>query len=93
VYEVITNSTGVSWMFEDRGAQIVNGDYAPRSPIDIIVKDLGIVVFEAELLGSSVPLANAALALFSEASDEGFGGEDGSAVAKLLGKKAGVELP
>ncbi|MGB5705335.1 MAG: L-threonate dehydrogenase [Arenicellales bacterium] len=93
MYEVITQSTGNSWMFEDRGAHIVNGDYAPRSPIDIIVKDLGIVSFEAESVGAAVPLTNAALALFSEARAEGYGREDGSAVAKLLGRKSDTALP
>ncbi|MEJ2177890.1 MAG: NAD(P)-dependent oxidoreductase [Gammaproteobacteria bacterium] len=93
MYEVITQSTGNSWMFEDRGAHIVNGDYAPRSAIDIIVKDLGIVSSEAEAAGCEARLSNAALQLFKEARDAGFGREDGSAVAKLLGKKSGAELP
>jgi len=93
LYEVITHSTGNSWMFEDRGAHIVNGDYAPRSPIDIIVKDLGIVNLEAELTGSEIPLSKAALALFSEAAAKGLGREDGSVIAKLLGEKSGTQLP
>ncbi len=93
LYEVITHSTGNSWMFEDRGAHIVNGDYAPRSPIDTIVKDLGIVNFEAELTGSEIPLSKAALALFSEAAAKGLGREDGSVIAKLLGEKSGTQLP
>ncbi len=93
MYEVITQSTGNSWMFEDRGAHIVNGDYAPRSAIDIIVKDLGIVSSEAEAAGCAAPISNAALKLFKEASDAGYGREDGSAVAKLLGKQSGTVLP
>ncbi|MGI9291823.1 MAG: L-threonate dehydrogenase [Gammaproteobacteria bacterium] len=93
MYEVITQSTGNSWMFEDRGAHIVNGDYAPRSAIDIIVKDLGIVSSEADSVGCAAPLSNAALALFKEASEEGYGREDGSAVAKLLGKRSDAALP
>jgi putative dehydrogenase len=93
MYEVITHSTGNSWMFEDRGAHIVNGDYAARSAIEIIVKDLGIVSFEALSVGAAVPMTNAALALFSEAYAAGYGREDGSAVAKLLGEKSGAVLP
>ena len=93
MYEVITQSTGNSWMFEDRGAHIVNGDYAARSAIDIIVKDLGIVSAEAQAAGCSVPLSNAALSVFSEASNQGYGREDGSALAKLLAEKSGAKLP
>ena len=43
VYEVITGSAGNSWMFENRIPHVLDGDYAPRSAVDIFVKDLGIV--------------------------------------------------
>lgn len=43
VYEVITASAGNSWMFENRVPHILDGDYAPRSAVDIFTKDLGIV--------------------------------------------------
>jgi len=93
MHDIVSHSTGSSWMFEDRGSHIINGDYAPRSAIDIILKDLGIVQLEAEAAKSSIPLANATLALFSEAAAGGHGKEDGSAVAKLLAEKSGVLLP
>ena len=93
MYQVVTHTTGNSWMFEDRGSHIVNGDYEARSAIDIILKDLGIVDHEAKAAGSEIPMTKAALALFSEAATEGYGREDGSAVAKLLGKKSGAKLP
>lgn len=93
MYQVVTHTTGNSWMFEDRGSHIVNGDYEPRSAIDIILKDLGIVHHEAEVAGSEIPMTTAALGLFAEAAAEGYGREDGSAVAKLLGKKSGAPLP
>jgi len=93
MYDVIINSTGNSWMFEDRGAHIVNGDYAARSVIDNIVKDLSIVSAEAQSAGSEIPVASAALGLFAEAAASGYGQEDGAAVAKLLGKKSNAVLP
>src|SRR5246500_1807088 len=43
VYEVITASAGNSWMFENRMKQVLDGDYKPRSAVEIFVKDLGIV--------------------------------------------------
>ena len=43
VYEVITASAGNSWMFENRIPHVLDGDYTPRSAVDIFVKDLGIV--------------------------------------------------
>ena len=39
LYEVITNSAGNSWMFENRMAHVLAGDYTPLSAVDIFVKD------------------------------------------------------
>ena len=36
VYEVISASAGNSWMFENRVPHILEGDYAPRSAVDIL---------------------------------------------------------
>ncbi|MBW9052638.1 L-threonate dehydrogenase [Rhizobium mesosinicum] len=93
LYEVLRVSAGSSWMFENRGEHIVSGDYTPRSAVDIFVKDLGIVASEAERAGAATPLAAAALSLFRQASEAGFGKEDDAAVAKVLAEKSGVVLP
>ena len=42
LYEVITHSAGNSWMFENRMAHVLAGDFTPLSAVDIFVKDLGI---------------------------------------------------
>ena len=68
VYEVITASAGNSWMFENRVPHILEGDYAPRSAIDIFVKDLGIVQDMARAERFPVPLAAAALQMYLAAS-------------------------
>ena len=44
IYDVITHSAGNSWMFENRMAHVVSGDYTPHSAVDIFVKDLGLVL-------------------------------------------------
>jgi putative dehydrogenase len=44
VYEVITNSAGNSWMFENRVPHILAADYTPLSAVNIFIKDLGIVL-------------------------------------------------
>lgn len=93
VFEVIRVSAGSSWMFENRGPHIVDGDYTPRSAVDIFVKDLGIVTGEAESFGGATPLSETALALFKEAAQAGLGAEDDAAVAKILARKSGVLLP
>lgn len=93
LYEVICASAGNSWMFENRGPHIVNGDYSPLSAVDIFVKDLGIVLQEAGAIGFPTPLAAAARARFEAASAAGLGREDDAAVAKVYAVACGVTLP
>ncbi len=75
VYDVIKVSAGSSWMFENRGAHIVEGDYAPRSAVNIFVKDLGIVAASAAAGRASVPLTETALLqLFQQRRRKGWAG-------------------
>ena len=76
VYEVIVASAGNSWMFENRMPHVVEGDYSPKSSVDIFVKDLGIVQNIAHTTKFAVPMAAAALQMFTMASSEGMGGDD-----------------
>ena len=92
VLEVISECAGTSWMFENRGPHIANGDYAPLSSVDIFVKDLGIVS-DAAANHASIPMTRTALELFANASKTGMGQMDDSAVALLLARAAGVRLP
>ncbi len=93
VFDVIRVSAGSSWMFENRGPHIVEGDYTPRSAVNIFVKDLGIVTSEASEAGGSTPLSQTALELFNQAAGAGFGPQDDAAVAKILALKSDVILP
>lgn len=93
LYNVIRECAGNSWMFENRGAHIVDGDYTPHSAIDIFVKDLGIVTSESNTGNFSTPMTATALGLFKEASEAGMGREDDAAIAKLLALRGNVKLP
>lgn len=93
VHRVIQSCAGNSWMFANRGAHVVAGDYTPHSAVDIFVKDLGIVTRTAQGAGAPAPLSQTALDLFRQASDQGLGGRDDAAVALLLARQAGVTLP
>jgi len=93
VFDVIKVSAGTSWMFENRGPHIVEGDYTPRSSVNIFVKDMGIVTSEASRCGARAPLSQAALALFDLTAQAGYGSEDDAAVAKILARDSGVILP
>jgi putative dehydrogenase len=93
LYEVITNSAGNSWMFENRVPHILSGDYTPASAVDIFVKDLGIVHTTGHELTLPLPIASTALQQFTAASSAGHGGEDDSAVIKVYEHLSGLKLP
>ena len=90
VYEVITNSAGNSWMFQNRVPHILSGDYTPLSAVNIFVKDLGIVLDYAKKSIFPLPLSAAAHQMYMSASAAGHGGEDDSAVIKVF---PGIKLP
>jgi len=93
VYEVITASAGNSWMFENRAPHILEGDYAPRSAIDIFVKDLGIVQDMARAERFPAPLAAAALQMYLAASGAGMGQDDDASLARVYAQLSGAKLP
>ena len=90
LYEVITNSAGNSWMFENRMAHVLAADYTPLSAVDIFVKDLGLVLDTARATKFPLPLSATAHQMFMQASTAGYGREDDSAVIKIF---PGITLP
>jgi 3-hydroxyisobutyrate dehydrogenase len=90
LYEVITNSAGNSWMFENRMAHVLKGDYTPLSAVDIFVKDLGLVLDTARATKFPLPLSATAHQMFMQASSAGHGREDDAAVIKIF---PGIALP
>jgi 3-hydroxyisobutyrate dehydrogenase len=90
LYDVITHSAGNSWMFENRMAHVLAGDYTPLSAVDIFVKDLGLVLDTARASKFPLPLAATAHQMFMQASSAGHAQEDDSAVIKIF---PGIRLP
>lgn len=93
LYEVVTSAAGNSWMFENRMARVLAGDDAPRSAVDIFVKDLGLVADLARSLDFPVPLATQAQQLFTAASAMGQGGKDDGFVIRVWQAMTGIKLP
>ncbi len=93
LYDVVTSAAGNSWMFENRMARVLAGDDAPRSAVDIFVKDLGLVNDMARSLGFPVPMAAQAQQLFTAARAMGLGGKDDGSVIRVWQKLTGIKLP
>lgn len=93
LYEVICNSAGNSWMFQNRMQHVLDGDYTPLSAVHIFIKDLGIVLDAARALKFPLPLAAQAHQLYLATAAAGHGDEDDSAVIKHYAALAGLTLP
>lgn len=93
IYEVISNSAGSSWMFQNRVPHVLEGDYTPLSAVNIFVKDLGIVLDSARKMAFPLPLTAAAHQQFLGAAAAGLGYEDDIAVIKVYQKLSGIKLP
>jgi L-threonate 2-dehydrogenase len=93
VYEVITASAGNSWMFENRMPHVLDGDYTPRSAVEIFVKDLGIIQDMARNAKFPVPVSAAALQMFLMTAASGMGRDDDASVARMYARVTGTHLP
>ncbi len=93
VYRVITASAGNSWMFENRVPHILEGDYRPRSAVEIFTKDLGIVSEMGRREKFPLPIAATALQMFLMTAAAKMEKDDDASVARMIAKITGVELP
>jgi L-threonate 2-dehydrogenase len=93
IYDVISNSAGSSWMFQNRVPHILDGDYTPLSAVNIFVKDLGIVLDSAKKMTFPLPITAAAHQMFLAAAGAGLGNEDDISVVKVYQALSGIKLP
>jgi 3-hydroxyisobutyrate dehydrogenase/putative dehydrogenase len=84
-WDVLRDGAAASFMFEDRGARMVAGQFGPaRSALDIFVKDMGLVGDAAGQAGASVPLTAVAQRLYERGHELGLGRLDDSALIEVL---------
>ncbi|CAK9166227.1 unnamed protein product [Ilex paraguariensis] len=92
LFDVITNSGGTSWMFENRAPHMVDNDYTPLSALDIFVKDLGIVSRECSSRRVPLYMATVAHQLYLAGSAAGWGRLDDASVVKVYETLTGVKV-
>ena len=84
-WEVLRHGAAVSFMFEDRGARMLDENFQPpRSALDIFVKDMGLVLGAARQSGFSTPLAQAAEEVYLTGQRAGLGRLDDSVVIEVM---------
>lgn len=93
LYDIICNSAGGSWMFQNRVPRMLKEDPEVTSAVEIFVKDLGIVLDTGRELRFPLPLSAVAHQQFLAASAAGLGREDDSLVSRVYERLTGVDIP
>ena len=92
LFEVIRNAAGGSWMFENRVPHMLDGDFTPKSAVDIWVKDLALVLDTGKSLRMPLPMAAAAFQVVMMAAARGLGAIDDAAFVKVYEEFTGRRI-
>lgn len=82
LFDVICASSGMSWVFRDRMARALQGDFMPRAFAHILTKDVTLATAMADAAAYPTPLGDAALAIFRQTVESGWAELDDAAVIK-----------
>jgi 3-hydroxyisobutyrate dehydrogenase len=82
IFDIITASSGNSWIFQDRMGRAIQDDFAPRAAAPVLTKDLGLAVALATTVQAPTPLGAAAYAKFQETVARGWSALDDAAILK-----------
>jgi 3-hydroxyisobutyrate dehydrogenase-like beta-hydroxyacid dehydrogenase len=91
--DVVNASSGGSWIFADRMARALEGDYAPRAAARVLLKDVGLFVHEARRLGLTAPMAECAREIFHDTVARGLAEEDDAAVLHRYAQAWSARIP
>jgi 3-hydroxyisobutyrate dehydrogenase-like beta-hydroxyacid dehydrogenase len=90
--DLLGTSFGASAMLNRHVPLILQRKFDPATPIDLILKDLGLIHTFGMELGVRLLLTSNALELFKEAHQLGLGGQDMSGMIQPAERIAGVEV-
>ena len=89
IFKIINNSSGHSWMFNDRGKRMMDKKYfKPLSRLSIFRKDMKLANKLRKKHYLNLPLTKIALKIYEMGCKQGLENFDDSAVINLLDKKA-----
>ncbi len=92
LHEIVTTSSGNSWMFSDRVPRMMEADPSSTSNVDIFVKDIGLVLQTGREAGVPLPVAAAAQQMIQAAASLGHGGDDDSCVVRAYEALIGMKV-
>jgi 3-hydroxyisobutyrate dehydrogenase len=77
--DLVSASSGQSWMFDDRMPRALAGDLAPRAQSHVLTKDVRLANEAARAVGLDLPLGAPAAALMQAVCDGGWRDQDDAA--------------
>jgi 3-hydroxyisobutyrate dehydrogenase len=83
--QAVGGGAAASWQLLNLGPKIVAGDFAPGFMIDLMMKDLRLLMQSAQESQTALPTASLVKQLFAAAQAHGSGREGTQALAKVLG--------
>lgn len=90
--EVLQSSNLACPMYQSKGQQIVNRNWAANFVVDNLIKDITLALDTGSRAGVELPMLSLIRQMFSAASARGYSHEDYSAVSKVFEEMAGVSL-
>ena len=81
---VIAQSSGASWIGQDRLPRALAGDYAPRAHTSLLAKDSALALKMAAELGFDLRLGRVGAAAFADALVQGLGAQDDASLFALM---------
>jgi 3-hydroxyisobutyrate dehydrogenase len=88
--EAVSGGAAGSWQLQNLGPKMMDNDFRPGFMINLIQKDLRIIMESAEQSGTSLPATSLVHQLFTAAQAAGHGREGTQAIFSVLEKLASV---
>ena len=90
--DVLSTSFGASRMLERNLPRFTSRDFSPATTTGVILKDLGLILDEADGAGCPLPLGALAFQRFAEGAAAGYGGDDMAGLVRLWEAAAGTTV-
>lgn len=91
--DLVSASSGQSWIFDDRMPRALAGDYAPRAQTRVLTKDLLLANALASGAGVDLPLGAITARLFASACEQGWADHDDAAVLEFYRARFAAHMP
>ena len=80
---VLQNGAAYSRVMDAKGRKMIEGDFTPQGKLSQHLKDVRLILAEAERVGAKALLSTLHLHLLRQVEAAGYGGEDNAAVIRV----------